>query len=171
MHPFAALAVLHMQLYCLLGAGMTRTSAALQNHADLPIVLILGMSTSAQALGQILPISTTDLLSPRNFQMVRSLPRLEAIFRQVLLSDDCRLFFGHALLRDLDDYYMRDNFTIGGFQKGLHVGLRIRILTCLSSSCASTRRCDSWFWPRVCLLLLISFVFYGLLFDALRQCS
>ena len=46
-----------------------------QVHSQLPVVLVMGMSTSAAALQQMLPLAAVDLLEAQHFHLVRSLPR------------------------------------------------------------------------------------------------
>ena len=46
-----------------------------QVHSQLPVVLVMGMSTSAAALQQMLPLAVVDLLEAKHFHLVRSLPR------------------------------------------------------------------------------------------------
>lgn len=47
----------------------------MQVHSQLPVVLVMGMSTSAAALQQLLPLAVVDLLEAQHFHLVRSLPR------------------------------------------------------------------------------------------------
>ena len=47
----------------------------LQVHAQLPIVLILGMATSAGALQQMLPVAAATVLEPHHFQLTSSMER------------------------------------------------------------------------------------------------
>ncbi len=48
---------------------------ALQAHAELPIVLVLGMATSAGALQQMLPVAAASMLEPQHFQLTSSMER------------------------------------------------------------------------------------------------
>lgn len=91
----------------------------LQHWRELPVVLVLGIVTSATILGQLLPCEATDALKTKRFQLVQPLPRLERMFGDVLLSEECCLFFGYDLLQDLDDHFMLHDFTVPCFQQGL----------------------------------------------------
>ena len=93
-----------------------------QNHSELPVTLVLGMATSAAALTQMLPVAAADMLAPRNFKLVQAMARLEAVVRQVLLGPRPHaVFFGHRLLRALDDDFMLQDFTVGSAERGLQV--------------------------------------------------
>lgn len=91
-----------------------------KDHASLPVILVLGMSTSADALSQVIsPAAVTELLAPKTFPMVQALPRLELVFRDVLLEDEHALFYGSDLLSELDDQFMLHKFTVSSFERGL----------------------------------------------------
>lgn len=104
---------------------MTRVDASkcviMQSRSKLPLTLVLGMSTSSAALGQILAGGGADVLTPRSFRLPGSLALLEALFREVFASRECGLLFGHSLLRALDDHFMHHDFTVRSFQQGLKV--------------------------------------------------
>ena len=55
--------------------ALTATGLLVQVHSQLPVVLMMGMSTSAAALQQMLPLAVVDLLEAQHFHLVRSLPR------------------------------------------------------------------------------------------------
>ena len=55
--------------------ALKATGLLVQVHSQLPVVLVMGMSTSAAALQQMLPLAVVDLLEAQHFHLVRSLPR------------------------------------------------------------------------------------------------
>ena len=50
-----------------------------QAHAELPIVLVLGMATSAGALQQMLPVAAASMLEPHHFHLTSSMDRYPAV--------------------------------------------------------------------------------------------
>ena len=101
----------------------------LQNRAELPVTLVLGLATSASALNQILPSSIADMLDTRDFHLVQALNKLELIFQQVFLDEKMPLLLSHSLLSSLDDRFMLYDFTVRTVQHGLKV--RARLLSLL----------------------------------------
>jgi len=51
----------------------------MQAHAELPIVLVLGMATSVGALQQMLPVAAASMLEPQHFQLASSMERYTSI--------------------------------------------------------------------------------------------
>ncbi|DBA78540.1 TPA: hypothetical protein ACH3X2_007859 [Trebouxia sp. C0005] len=95
---------------------------ALQAHAELPIVLVLGMATSAGALQQMLPVAAASMLEPQHFQLTSSMERFEAVVREVLLGHHFPgLFFGHSVMRFINHQFMTHDFTTAVLRKGLQV--------------------------------------------------
>ncbi|DBA90133.1 TPA: hypothetical protein ACH3X1_003444 [Trebouxia sp. C0004] len=91
-------------------------------HAELPIVLVLGMATSAGALQQMLPVAAASMLEPQHFQLTSSMERFEAVVRDVLLGHHFPgLFFGHSVMRFINHQFMTHDFTTAVLRKGLQV--------------------------------------------------
>eukprot|EP00891_Asterochloris_glomerata_P007571 jgi/Astpho2/7571/Aster-02477 len=91
-------------------------------HSQLPVVLVMGMSTSAAALQQLLPLAVVDLLEAQHFHLVRSLPRLQALMRDVLMGPKFHgIFFGHQVIKFINTHFMEHDFTTAVFRKGLQV--------------------------------------------------
>ncbi|KAL0049556.1 hypothetical protein WJX82_004745 [Trebouxia sp. C0006] len=91
-------------------------------HAELPIVLVLGMATSAGALQQMLPVAAASMLEPQHFQLTSSMERFEAVVRDVLLGHQFPgIFFGHSVMRFINHQFMTHDFTTAVLRKGLQV--------------------------------------------------
>ncbi|KAA6416560.1 MAG: origin recognition complex subunit 3-like, partial [Trebouxia sp. A1-2] len=67
-------------------------------HAELPIVLVLGMATSAGALQQMLPVAAASMLEPQHFQLTSSM---------------------ESVMRFINHQFMTHDFTTAVLRKGL----------------------------------------------------
>lgn len=95
-----------------------------QNRAELPITLILGLATSSNALNQILPSSISDMLDTRNFHLVQALAKLEAVFQQIFFSPEMPFILSHSLMKNLDDKFMLHDFTVRSIEHSLKVNFQ-----------------------------------------------
>ena len=62
---------------------------AVQSHADLPITLVLGLSTSPAILDQLLPGPCLALLQPQTFPLASAPARVDALLCATLLGSQC----------------------------------------------------------------------------------
>lgn len=88
---------------------------------ELPVIIVLGLTFSDWTLHQMLPPRVTDRMATHNIPLARGLERMEAFFESALLSEECRLCFGHALLCDLDHFFLAHDFTARSFVNALQV--------------------------------------------------
>lgn len=61
------------------------------------------------------------MLTIKSFQLTQAMSKLEAIFRDVLLSNKMGYCLGHTLLQDLQNQFMHYDFSVRSFQQGLKV--------------------------------------------------
>ncbi|KAK9806953.1 hypothetical protein WJX72_008557 [[Myrmecia] bisecta] len=93
-----------------------------EGHADLPVILILGMATSAEALQQMLSSDACEMLRTQHFQLTNSMEGLDAVFREVLLGPTFHgVFFGHDLMAFLNKLFLMHNYSVSTLQRGLQV--------------------------------------------------
>ena len=90
-------------------------------------MVVLGLTLGHWKLNEMLPPRLTDKLVMRTFPLARGLERMDAFFETALLSDDCGLCLGHAMLCDLDHTFLAHDFTFRSFINAL----KVRCLYCV----------------------------------------
>ncbi|KAG0300536.1 Origin recognition complex subunit 3 [Dissophora globulifera] len=90
------------------------------NYQDrIPLVFLMGLATSIDALHQGLPKSALSLLQTRKFQMQQSSECLTAIIDDLFVQANVGLMVGPLPLKQLIDQFMHYNFSVGGFVANL----------------------------------------------------
>ncbi|KAK9859302.1 hypothetical protein WJX84_000662 [Apatococcus fuscideae] len=93
-----------------------------ESHADLPITLVLGLSTSPAILDQLLPGPCLALLQPQTFPLASAPARVDALLCATLLGSRCPGLLPSAeLLQLLDDHFLQHDYTTHSYQRGLQV--------------------------------------------------
>ena len=86
-----------------------------QSHADLPITLVLGLSTSPAILDQLLPGPCLSLLQPHTFHLASAPSRVDALLTATLLGPQFPGWLPSAeLLQQLDDHFLQHDYTVKG---------------------------------------------------------
>ncbi|GBG91397.1 hypothetical protein CBR_g52284 [Chara braunii] len=92
-------------------------------RADLPIFLVLGMSTSAAALRRILPAAAIARLRPQRFAVKLSQHHLASVFREVLLDakTSCGIVLADKVVDFLYGVFLRQELTVTSVLRGLQM--------------------------------------------------
>eukprot|EP00887_Chlorella_sp_A99_P005249 scaffold1.g5249.t1 len=90
---------------------------------EVPITLLLGVTTNAEAVDDMLLSEITDrCMTTQHFKLATAMARLEALVREVLLGGGGAwpgLLFGHGVVRSLYDAFMSHYFSAGCIVDGL----------------------------------------------------
>ncbi|RZF40020.1 hypothetical protein LSTR_LSTR002423 [Laodelphax striatellus] len=90
-----------------------------QYTGRLPIVMIMGVATTASAIHKSLSHTATSQLSLRLFQSQPSVYFLNNTLDQVFLKQDCPFQLGSKVMKFLTDIFLFYDFSVDGFIKGI----------------------------------------------------
>ncbi|XP_039287914.1 origin recognition complex subunit 3 [Nilaparvata lugens] len=112
----------------------------LQYTGRLPIVMIMGVATTASTIHKSLSHTATSQLSLRLFQSQPSVYFLNNTLDQVFLKQDCPFQLGSKVMKFLTDIFLFYDFSVDGFIKGIKYcvmrhfyGSKTNVLCCSKS--------------------------------------
>jgi origin recognition complex subunit 3 len=107
--------------------------------AEIPIVLVMGVATTADFLQGCLPSHALARLNARRFDLKTPLERLEAVVKAVLVESFSAFEIGHGVAQFITHFFLRHDLTISSFIRSLKVGffskLVIVIVICVGHQC------------------------------------
>ncbi|KAK9826079.1 hypothetical protein WJX74_010834 [Apatococcus lobatus] len=93
-----------------------------ESHGELPITIVMGLSTSPAILDQLLPGPCLSLLQPHSFPLASAPARVDALLSATLLGPHFPGMLPSAeLLQLLDDHFLQHDYTTHSYQRGLQV--------------------------------------------------
>ncbi|CAI9109491.1 OLC1v1009319C1 [Oldenlandia corymbosa var. corymbosa] len=92
-----------------------------------PIILVLGVTTTADALRDILPSYILQYLSLSKFVLESPTERMDAIIASVVVQYASCFSLGHDVATFLRKYFLRQDGTLTSFVRALKVGMQLSI--------------------------------------------
>lgn len=89
--------------------------------AEIPIVLVMGVATTADFLQGCLPSHALARLNARRFDLKTPLERLEAVVKAVLVESFSAFEIGHGVAQFITHFFLRHDLTISSFIRSLKV--------------------------------------------------
>lgn len=89
--------------------------------AEIPIVLILGVATTADVLQRFLPSNAVSRLVPCGFTLKSPLERLESVLRAVLVDSFSAFEISHAVVKHMHMHFLRHDLTVASFIMSIKV--------------------------------------------------
>lgn len=116
----------------------------------IPVILILGVATTLDALRNILPASSLQRLSPYKFTLGTPAERMDAVVETVLVKHSCGFRISCKVALFMRNYFVSQDGTLTSFIRALKV-------------CAFLNRCYFTLIFVIMVLHLIIHVIYGCL--------
>lgn len=88
---------------------------------QIPVVLVMGMATTVDALRKLLPSSAIQHLHPQRFNLKYPLERLEAVLTAVMIESFCGFYIGHKVAKFLYNFFLRQDGTVTSFLRALKI--------------------------------------------------
>ncbi|KAG0554630.1 hypothetical protein KC19_12G106600 [Ceratodon purpureus] len=88
---------------------------------EIPIVLILGVATTADVLQRFLPSNALSRLVPCGFTLKSPLERLQSVVRAVLVDSFSAFEISHMVVKHLHMHFLRHDLTVTSFIMSLKV--------------------------------------------------
>jgi origin recognition complex subunit 3 len=88
---------------------------------QIPVVLVMGMATTVDALRKLLPSSAIQHLHPQRFNLKYPLERLEAVLTAVLIESFFGFYIGHKVAKFLYNFFLRQDGTVTSFLRALKI--------------------------------------------------
>lgn len=88
---------------------------------QIPVVLVMGMATTVDALRKLLPSSAIQHLHPQRFNLKYPLERLEAVLTAVLVKSFYGFYIGHKVAKFLYSFFLRQDGTVTSFLRALKI--------------------------------------------------
>ncbi|KAL7230300.1 hypothetical protein ACSBR2_008742 [Camellia fascicularis] len=89
----------------------------------IPIILIIGVATTVDALRSILPSNALKYLSSRKFVLGSPAERMDAIIEAVLVKQCSGFSVGHKVAIFLRNYFIRQDGTLTSFVRALKIAI------------------------------------------------
>ena len=96
----------------------------------MPIILIIGVATTVDALSSILPSYALQHLSCHKFILGSPADRMEAVIEAVLVKQCSGFSVGHNVAIFLRNYFFRQDGTLTSFVRALKVGIKSNVDLC-----------------------------------------
>lgn len=90
--------------------------------AEIPIVLLMGIATTADVLQLFLPSSALSRLNAQRFALKAPIDRLESIVKAALVDCFSAFEISHVVAQHMKGFFLRHDLTVSSFIMSLKVG-------------------------------------------------